>query len=62
MINSINAGLGLADLIAHDQSKFLDYKHLVRPVSDKADEKYLGDVLGINNKFSDQDVGVPLKV
>ena len=46
----------------HDQSKFLNYKHLVRRVSEKAYEKYLGDILGINNEIPDQDVGEPLKV
>ena len=41
----------------YDHSKFLDYKHLVRQVSDKAYGKYLGDILGINIEISDQDVG-----
>ena len=44
------------------QSKFIDYKHLVRRISDKAYEKYLGDILGINNKIPDQDVGELPKV
>ena len=46
----------------YDQSKFLDYKPLVRQVSDKAYEHYLGDILGINNEISDHDVGEPPKV
>ena len=46
----------------YDQSKFLNYKHLVRWVSEKAYEKYLGDILGINNEIPDQDVGEPPKV
>ena len=40
----------------YDQSKFLNYKQLVRRVSEKAYEKYLGDILGINNEIPDQDV------
>ena len=44
------------------QSKFIDYKHLVRRISDKAYEKYLGDILGINNEIPDQDVGELPKV
>ena len=43
----------------YDHSKFLDYKHLVRQVSDKAYGKYLGDILGFNIEISDQDVGAP---
>ena len=46
----------------YDQSKFLNYKHLVRRVSEKAYEKYLGDILGINYEITDQDVGEPPKV
>ena len=46
----------------YDQSKFLNYKHLVRRVSEKASEKYLGDMLGINNIIPDQDVGESPKV
>ena len=48
----------------YDRSKFLNYKHLVRRVSEKAYEKYLGDFLGINNEIPDQDhdVGEPPKV
>ena len=37
-----------------DQSRFIEYKHLVRRVSDKAHEKYLGDILGLNNDQEDQ--------
>ena len=33
----------------YDQSRFLEYKHLVRRVSDRAYEKYLGNILGLNN-------------
>ena len=43
----------------YDQSKFLNYKQLVRRVSEKAYEKYLGDILGINNEIPDQDVVEP---
>ena len=46
----------------YDQTKFLDYKYLVKRVSDKAYEKYLGDILGINNEISGQDVGELLMV
>ena len=45
----------------YDQSKFLDYKHSVRRIVDKAYEKYLGDILGINSEISDQNVGEPLR-
>ena len=45
-----------------EQSNFLNYKHLVRRVSEKAYEKYFGDILGINNEIPDQDVGEPPKV
>ena len=47
---------------SYDQSKFFDYKHLVRQISDKAHAKYLGDILGINNEIPDQDVGESPKV
>ena len=46
----------------YDQSKFLDYKHLVRRVSDKVYEKYLGDILGISKDIPDRDAGEPPKV
>ena len=45
----------------YDQSIFLDYKRLVRRASDTAYEKYLGDILGINNEIPDRDVGSPLR-
>ena len=32
----------------NDTKKFLEYKHLVRRVTDRAYERYLGDILGIN--------------
>ena len=41
----------------YDQSKFLNHKHLDRSVSEKAYEKYLEDILGINTEIPDQDVG-----
>ena len=46
----------------YDQSRFIEYKHLVRRVSDKAYEKYLGDILGLNNDQEDQNGGEPPKV
>ena len=46
----------------YEQVKFLDCKYLVRRVSDKAYEKYLGDILGTNNEIPDQDVGELPKV
>ena len=33
----------------NDTKKFQEYKHLVRRVTDRAYERYLGDILGINN-------------
>ena len=41
---------------------FKKFKHLVRGVSDRAYEKYLGDILGLNNDKEDQDGGEPPKV
>ena len=41
----------------YDQSKFLECKHLIRRVSERASEKYLGDILGLNNDNNDQDSG-----
>ena len=41
---------------------FIEYKHLVRQVSDRAYEKYLGDILGLNNDQEDQNGGEPPKV
>ena len=46
----------------YDQSKLLNSKHLVRRASEKAHEKYLGDIFGINNEIPDQDVGKPPEV
>ena len=46
----------------YDQSRFIEYKHLVRRVSDRAYEKYLGDILGLNNDQEDQNGGEPPKV
>ena len=41
----------------YDQSRFIEYKHLVRQVSDRAYKKYLGDILGLNNDQEDQNEG-----
>ena len=38
-----------------DQKKFLDYKHLVCHVSERAYEKYIGDILGLNQETDDLD-------
>ena len=38
-----------------DQKKFLDQKHLVRRITDRAYEKYMKDILGINNDGDDLD-------
>ena len=38
-----------------DQKKFLDYKHLVRRVSERAYEKYIADILGLNQETDDLD-------
>ena len=38
-----------------DQKKFLDQKHLVRRITDRAYEKYLKDILGLNNEEDDPD-------
>ena len=46
----------------YDQSRFIRYKHLVRRVSDRAYEKYLGDILGLNNDKEHQNGGEPSKV
>ena len=46
----------------YNQSRFIEYKHLVRRVSDRAYEKYLGDILGPNNDQEDQNGGEPSKV
>ena len=46
----------------YDKSRFIEYKHLVWRVSDRAYEKYLGDILGLHNDKEDQDGGEPPKV
>ena len=46
----------------YDHNKFLEQKHLVRQVSERAYEKYLGDILGLNNERDDQNMGEPPKV
>ena len=38
-----------------DQKKFLDYKHLLRHKSERAYEKYIGDILGLNQETDDLD-------
>ncbi|MEW8548673.1 MAG: reverse transcriptase family protein, partial [Candidatus Thiodiazotropha sp.] len=43
-----------------DQKKFLDQKHLVRRITERAYEKYLSDILGINR--DDDDLDAPPKV
>ena len=45
-----------------DQKKFLDYKHLVRRVSETAYEKYIGDVLDLQQEADDSDLDTPTKV
>ena len=47
---------------SHNQSMFTEYKPLVRWVSDKAYEKYLGDILGLNTDNLDHDLGEIPKV
>ena len=44
-----------------DQKKFLDQKHLVRRITDRAYEKYLKDILGINNEEDDLDAPPKVK-
>ena len=46
----------------YDHNKFLEQKHLARRVSERAYEKYLGDIQGLNNKRDDQNMGEPPKV
>ena len=46
----------------YDLSKFSEHKHLVWLVSDKACEKFLGEILGLNTDNLDHDVGTPPKV
>ena len=43
-----------------DQKKFLDQKHLVRRIIDRAYEKYLKDILGLNDE--EHDLESPSKV
>ena len=43
-----------------DQKKFLDQKHLVRRISNGAYEKYLKDILCLNNE--EDDIDAPPKV
>ena len=45
----------------YDHNKFLEQKHLVRRVSERSYEKYLGDILGLNNERDDQNMGEPHK-
>ena len=44
-----------------DQKKFLDLKHLVRRITDRAYEKYLRDILGLNNEEDDLDAPPKVK-
>ena len=44
-----------------DQKKFLDLKHLVRRITDRAYEMYLKDILGLNNEEDDLDVPPKVK-
>ena len=44
----------------HNQKKFLDQKHIVRRIIDRAYEKYLKDILGLNNE--EHDLEAPPKV
>ena len=44
----------------NDTKKFLEYKHLVRRVTDRAYERYLGDILGINIT-TEQEENSPLR-
>ena len=43
----------------NDTKKFLEYKHLVRRVTDKAYERYLGDILGINTTTEQEENSPP---
>ena len=45
----------------NDTKKFLDYKHLVRRVTERAYEHYLGDILGINT-ITEQEENSPPKI
>ena len=44
-----------------DQKKVLDQKHLVRRITDRAYEKYLKDILGLNNEEDDLDAPPKVK-
>ena len=44
-----------------DQKKFLDHKHLVRRITDRAYEKYLKDILRLNNEEDDPDAPPKVK-
>ena len=43
----------------NDTKKFLEYKHLVRRVTDRAYERYLGDILGINTTTQQEENSPP---
>ena len=43
----------------NDPKKFLEYKHLVRRVTDMAYERYLGDILGINTTTEQEENSPP---
>ena len=43
----------------NDTKKFQEYKHLVRRVTDRAYERYLGDILGINTTTEQEENGLP---
>ena len=45
----------------NDTKKFLEYKHIVRRVTDRAYERYLGDILGINTT-TQQEENSPLRL
>ena len=45
-----------------DQTKFLQLKHLVRRLLDRAHEKYLQDILGLSNETDDHAGEAPPKV
>ena len=47
---------------SYDHNKFLEQKHLVRRISERAYEKYLGDILGLNQEKDDQNMGELPKV
>ena len=43
----------------NDTKKFLEYKHLVSRVTDRAYERYLGDILGINTTTQQEENSPP---